>query len=42
MPMTRADLARVTVQCLGKADCLNKTYHVRDTSLRGPPAPAAP
>jgi uncharacterized protein YbjT (DUF2867 family) len=42
LPMTRADLARLTLQCLGNADCLNKTYHVRDTSLRWPPAPAAP
>jgi len=32
--MTRADLALLTMQCFGNADCLNKTYHVRDSSLR--------
>ncbi|GMW07994.1 MAG: NAD(P)H-binding protein [Gammaproteobacteria bacterium] len=37
LPMTRADLARLTVGCLGKADCLGKTFHVRDTSLTWPP-----
>jgi uncharacterized protein YbjT (DUF2867 family) len=36
-PMTRADLARLTVQCLGNPACLNKTFHVRDTSLAWPP-----
>lgn len=36
-PMTRADLARFTVRCLGNADCHNKTYHVRDASLAWPP-----
>lgn len=41
-PMTRADLARLTVQCTGNSECLNKTYHVRDSSLSWPPAPAAP
>jgi len=32
--MTRADLALLTLQCFDNADCLNKTYHVRDSSLR--------
>ncbi|CAG0941504.1 NAD(P)H azoreductase [Gammaproteobacteria bacterium] len=36
-PMTRADLAALTVSCLGQAACLGKTYHVRDTSLAWPP-----
>jgi uncharacterized protein YbjT (DUF2867 family) len=40
-PMTRADLAVLTVRCLGNADCLGKTWHVRDTSLPWPP-PKAP
>ena len=36
-PMTRPDLARVTVSCVGNPACLNKTYHVRDTTLAWPP-----
>lgn len=36
-PMTRADLAALTVSCLGRAACLGKTYHVRDSSLGWPP-----
>lgn len=40
-PMTRADLARLTVRCIGNPACLNKTFHVRDTSLPWPP-PAPP
>jgi len=36
-PMTRADLAALTVSCLGKAECLGKTYHVRDDTLTWPP-----
>jgi hypothetical protein len=36
-PMTRADLARLTRDCLGKAACMGKTYHVRDPSLVWPP-----
>ena len=36
-PMTRADLARLTVQCVGNRACLNKTFHVRDASLAWPP-----
>jgi uncharacterized protein YbjT (DUF2867 family) len=39
--MTRADLAMLTVRCLGNPGCLGKTFHVRDTSLAWPP-PAAP
>ena len=44
-PMTRADLARLTVQCLGNKTCFGKTYHVRDVSLAWPRVvsnPAAP
>lgn len=41
LPMTRADLARLTVACVGNAGCLLKTFHVRDTSLDWPP-PGAP
>ncbi len=37
LPMTRADLARLTVGCLGNRECLGKTFHVRDTSLAWPP-----
>lgn len=40
-PMTRADLARFTVNCLGERSCYNKTYHVRDNSLAWPPPGAA-
>jgi uncharacterized protein YbjT (DUF2867 family) len=40
-PMTRADLAALTIDCLGKAACLGKTWHVRDSSLAWPP-PKAP
>lgn len=36
-PMTRADLAALTVYCLGNAECYGKTYHVRDESLTWPP-----
>jgi uncharacterized protein YbjT (DUF2867 family) len=36
-PMTRADLAKFTLQCLGAPACFNKTYHVRDDSLAWPP-----
>ena len=41
LPMTRADLARLTLQCLGNAACDNQTYHVRDTSLAWPPPGAS-
>ena len=44
-PMTRADLARLTVKCLGNKSCFGKTYHVRDVSLAWPRVvsiPAAP
>lgn len=40
-PMTRADLAILTLQCLGNAKCLGRTWHVRDPSLAWPP-PKAP
>jgi uncharacterized protein YbjT (DUF2867 family) len=39
-PMTRADLAVLTLRCLANAACLGKTWHVRDTSLTWPPAKA--
>ncbi|MDH5255585.1 MAG: NAD(P)H-binding protein [Gammaproteobacteria bacterium] len=40
-PMTRADLAVLTLRCLGNAGCLGRTWHVRDPSLAWPP-PKAP
>lgn len=36
-PMTRADLAALTVGCLDDKACIGKTYHVRDPSLTWPP-----
>lgn len=36
-PMTRADLARLTRECLLATACRDKTYHVRDDSLAWPP-----
>lgn len=36
-PMTRADLAILTLRCLGNKSCYNKTYHVKDDSLAWPP-----
>lgn len=36
-PMTRADLAALTVGCLDNPGCLGKTWHVRDPSLTWPP-----
>jgi uncharacterized protein YbjT (DUF2867 family) len=36
-PMTRADLAKLTVSCLDNPACANKTYHVEDKSLPWPP-----
>ena len=36
-PMTRADLARLTLDCLDKPACFNKTYHVSDATLTWPP-----
>lgn len=36
-PMTRADLAVLTLSCLGNPECLGKTWHVRDPSLVWPP-----
>ena len=35
--MTRRDLARLTIGCLGNRDCLGKTYHVKDGTLAWPP-----
>lgn len=35
--MTRADLADLTLACLGNPACLGKTYHVKDGSLAWPP-----
>jgi uncharacterized protein YbjT (DUF2867 family) len=35
-PMTRADLARLTRECLLADACRDKTYHVRDDSLAWP------
>ena len=40
-PMTRADLAILTVRCVANPACFGKTYHVKDASLRWPPASAA-
>lgn len=36
-PMTRADLAVLTMKCLDNTACFNKTYHVKDPSLTWPP-----
>jgi uncharacterized protein YbjT (DUF2867 family) len=36
-PMTRADLAKLTVDCLDNPACANKIYHVKDPSLTWPP-----
>lgn len=33
-PVTRADLAALTLECLGNPDCIDKTYHAADDSLR--------
>lgn len=35
--MTRADLADLTLKCLGNPACVGKTYHVKDGSLPWPP-----
>jgi uncharacterized protein YbjT (DUF2867 family) len=40
-PMTRADLAILTVRCVGNPACYGKTYHVKDASLPWPPPGAA-
>jgi uncharacterized protein YbjT (DUF2867 family) len=40
-PMTRADLAILTVRCVANPACHGKTYHVKDVSLRWPPPAAA-
>lgn len=36
-PMTRADLARLTLECLGAAACLDRIFHVSDPTLAWPP-----
>jgi len=36
-PMTRADLARLTAECIDNPKCINKTFHVSDPSLPWPP-----
>lgn len=36
-PMTRADLARLTLECLGAAACFDRTFHVSDPTLAWPP-----
>ncbi len=36
-PITRADLAAMTLQCLDNPECANKVYHARDDSLSWPP-----
>lgn len=38
--MTRADLAVLTLRCLGNPGCFGRTYHVRDGSLPWPPLKA--
>ena len=35
-PVTRPDLAVLTVDCLGKAACRNKTFHATDDTLKIP------
>jgi len=37
-PMTRADLARLTLACIDNPTCINKTFHVSDPSLAWPPS----
>jgi uncharacterized protein YbjT (DUF2867 family) len=36
-PMTREDLAQLTVDCIGNPGCIGRTYHLRDDSLGWPP-----
>jgi len=36
-PMTRKDLAKLTVSCLENSTCANKIYHVQDPTLTWPP-----
>ena len=36
-PMTRIDLAKVTVSCLDNPTCANKIYHIQDPTLSWPP-----
>ncbi|MDG2242007.1 MAG: NAD(P)H-binding protein [Rhodospirillaceae bacterium] len=37
MPITRADLARFTIECLDNPDCFGKVYHAKDDKLTWPP-----
>ncbi|NKB45686.1 MAG: NAD(P)H-binding protein [Alphaproteobacteria bacterium] len=36
-PITRADLARFTMECLDNKECFGKVYHNKDDSLTWPP-----
>lgn len=36
-PITRADLAMLTMYCLDNADCADKVFHARDETLSWPP-----
>jgi len=36
-PVTRADLALLTMHCLDNAECANKIFHARDETLSWPP-----
>ena len=36
-PITRADLARFTLDCLDNVECHGKVYHNKDDSLTWPP-----
>lgn len=36
-PITRADLARFTMECLDNSECYGKVYHNKDESLSWPP-----
>ena len=40
MPITRADLAVLTLQCLDEPACAGKIYHAADPSLVGKERPA--
>lgn len=41
-PMTRADLAIFTTQCLGNVACFGRVYHINDPSLAWPPPQVQP
>ncbi len=36
-PITRIDLAILTMQCLDNPECVGKVYHAKDESLTWPP-----